>query len=665
MVDSGSTHSFLSEQFAAQLPNWKLLQNPVPIKVTDGGIILCTHEIVGCDWLVQGTQFSTTFKILPLKCYDVILGMDWLASHSPMHVQWAQIWLSFNYQGRSIKIQGVNNSDHHYLQISGSQLNAMKKLEDVWCEVCLYAVETQDKMELLLPQIQVIVDQYPELFAEPTGVPPTRSMTHSIPLLPGTRPFRLRPYRYTPFQKDEIEKQVAHLLKNNMIQVSTSPFASPVLLVKKKTGEWRLCVDFRRLNAYTIKNKFPLSIIEELFEELIGAKWFTTLDLRSGFHQILVKQEDQYKTAFQTHFGHFEYKVMPYGLTGAPTTFQAIMNHILVPLLRKCVVVFIDDILIYSKNIEDHKKHLKLVFDLLRQHQFKVRMSKCSFAKQQLNYLGHVISSEGVATYPKKIADVENWPVPSSVKEVRSFLGLTGYYRRFVQNFGLIAKPLTELLKKGKIFVWTPTTEQDFQALKTALITSPVLALPNFELPFVVETDTSDKGIGAVLQQNGHPIAYVNGALGPKNHGLSTYEKESLAILMAVDHWRAYLQSSEFIIQTDQRNLVHLDYQRLNTYWQQKALTKLMGLKYKIYYKKGTANNATDALSRVTHASTSELLAISTAQPVWLQDLQNSYDQNAIAKNLLTELAIKPVFGNFKLVQGIIKHKDKIWLGHD
>ena len=197
------------------------------------------------------------------------------------------------------------------------------------------------------------------------------------------------------------------------------------------------------------------------------------------------------------------------------------------------------------------------------------------------------------------------------------------------------------------------------------MITAPVLALPNFELPFVVETDTSDKGIGAVLQQNGHPIAYVNRALGPKNHGLSTYEKESLAILMAVDHWRAYLQSSEFIIQTDQRSLVHLDYQRLNTYRQQKALTKLMGLKYKICYKKGTTNNATDALSRVTHASTSELLAISTAQPVWLQDLQNSYDQNAIAKNLLTELAIKPVFGNFKLVQGIIKHEDKIWLGHD
>jgi hypothetical protein len=182
-------------------------------------------------------------------------------------------------------------------------------------------VEEQQVSASLPLQIQAIVNQDADLFAEPSGVPPSRSMTHAIPLFPGTKPFRLRPYRYTPFQKDEIEKQETHLLKNNMIQISTSPFASPILLVKKKTGEWRLCVDFRRLNAYTIKNKFPLPIIEELFEELFGAKWFATLDLRSGFHQILVKEADQYKTAFQTHFGHFEYKVMPYGLTGAPATF--------------------------------------------------------------------------------------------------------------------------------------------------------------------------------------------------------------------------------------------------------------------------------------------------------------------------------------------------------
>lgn len=332
-------------------------------------------------------------------------------------------------------------------QVSRDQLHALQKDDDIWCVVQLYSMDQQmETQQLIPPQIQAVVDQFSELFAELSGIPPSRSMTHSIPLLPGTQPFRLRPYHYTPSQKDEIEQQVAHLLKHNMIQTTTSPFASPVLLVKKKNGEWRLCVDYRRLNAYTIKNKFPLPIIEELFEELLGAKWFTTLDLRSGFHHILVKPEDQHKTTFQTHFGHFEYKIMPYGLTRAPATFQAVMNHILAPLLRKCVVVFIDDILIYSKTLEEHQQHVQWVFELLKQHQFS--MSKCSFAKQQLNYLGHLVSAAGVSTDPKKIADVQNWPTPTCVKDVRSFLGLAGYYRRFVKNFGLLVKPLTELLKK-------------------------------------------------------------------------------------------------------------------------------------------------------------------------------------------------------------------------
>ena len=219
----------------------------------------------------------------------------------------------------------------------------------------LYSVEqpTEPVAQALHPEIQELVTQFADLFDEPSGTPLNSTLTHSIRLVPSVQPFRLKPYRYTPSQKDEIEKQVAHLLKSNMIQESTSPFASPTLLVKKKSGEWRLCVDYRRLNAYTVKNKFPMPIVEELFEELYGAAWFTTLDLRSGFHQILVTPEDQYKTAFQTHHGHYEYLVMPYGLTGAPATFQSIMNHVLAPLLRKCVMVFIDDILIYSETLQN------------------------------------------------------------------------------------------------------------------------------------------------------------------------------------------------------------------------------------------------------------------------------------------------------------------------
>lgn len=263
-------------------------------------------------------------------------------------------------------------------------------------------------------------------------------------------------------------------------------------------------------------------------------------------------------------------------------TFQGIMNSILAPLLRKCVVVFIDDVLIYSSSWEEHLLHIEEVFKLLQQHQLYVKFSKCSFAKQELNYLGHVISSAGVSIDPNKVQIIAEWPAPLLVKELRSFLGMARYYRKYVKNFGIMAKPLTNLLKKGELYVWTSETESSFQALKSALITAPVLALPDFSKPFEIETDASDKGIGAVLQQMGHPIAYVSRALGPRAQGLSTYEKECFAILLAVEHWRPYLLNAEFILKTDEKSLIHLDDQRLTTPWQHKALTKLMGLSYKI-----------------------------------------------------------------------------------
>jgi hypothetical protein len=367
-----------------------------------------------------------------------------------------------------------------------------------------------------------------------------------------------------------------------------------------------------------MKNKYPLPVIEELLEELQGDQWFTTLDLCSGFHQIKMAPGEGFKTAFQTHSGHYEYNVMPYGVTGGPATFQTMMNVLLEPLLQKCAVVFIDDILIYSKTWQEHLQHIKEVLTLLQTHQFHVKLSKCSFAKQQLCYLGHIVSAKGVATDPSKIESIQNWLVPANVKDLRSFLGMAGYYRRFVSHFGLIAKPLTNLLKKGTQFLWTSETKAAFQALKKALISAPVLTLQNFSLPFFVETDASAKGIGAVLQQQGHPIAYVSKALGIKAQGLSTYEKEYLAILMAVEHWHHYLQSSTFIILTDQKSLTHLDDQRLTTPWQHKALTKLMGLNYKIVYKKGVDNKVADALSRVSQALPYDLSAISVVKPLWL-----------------------------------------------
>jgi len=299
-------------------------------------------------------------------------------------------------------------------------------------------------------------------------LPPERSCDHAIPLVSGAKAVSIRPYRYPPALKDEIERQVADMLAKGIIQPNQSSFSSPILLVKKKSGAWRFCIDYRYLNALTLKSKFPIPVFDELMDELATAHWFSTLDLDSGYHQIRMKKGDEFKTAFQTHFGHFEFKVVAFGLCGAPGTFQGAMNSTLAPLLRKCVLVFFDDILVYSSSFEEHLSHLRQVLQLLAQDKWQVKLSKCSFAQQQLAYLGHIISGQGVATDPAKISAIVDWPVPPSIKELRSFLGLAGYYRKFVKHFAVIAKPLTSLLKKQVLFVWTQEHDAAFQQLKQA-----------------------------------------------------------------------------------------------------------------------------------------------------------------------------------------------------
>jgi hypothetical protein len=358
-------------------------------------------------------------------------------------------------------------------------------------------------------------------------------------------------------------------------------------------------------------------VIDEFLDELAGASWFTCLDLRAGFHQIRLKHGEEFKMAFQTHFGQFEFRVMSFGLTGAPGTFQFAMNSTLAPCLRKYVLVFFDDILIYSATYEENIVHIRSVFELLAQDQWKIKLSKCSFARQII-YLGHIISEKGVGTDPDKVAVVASWPTPSSAKELRSFLVLAGYYRKFFRNFGIISKPLTDLLKTNVLFIWTPAHEESFQALKAALSTSPVLVLPDFNKVFCVETDASGLGVGAVLMQSGQPLAFISKALGPKSLGLSAYEKEYLAILIVVQHWRPYLQHVEFVIFTDQKSLSHLSEQQLNTHWQQKVFTKLLGLQYRIVYKKGADNRVADALSRKAVQSTSTCCVQRCLQSLWL-----------------------------------------------
>ena len=281
--------------------------------------------------------------------------------------------------------------------------------------------------------MQPLLERFSQVFEEPKGLPPNRGHEYQIVLKEGVPPHYQRPYKYPYFQKTEIEKIVKELIDSSCVRPSQSPFASPILLVRKVDGSWRMCVDYRGLNKEIVKDKFPIPVIDELLDELQGAMVFSKLDLRFGYHQIRMREEDIEKTAFKTHERHYEYLVMPFGLTNTPT-FQSLMNEVFKPYLRRFVLIFFDDILIYNKGLEEHEKHLTTVLQTLANHKLYARMSKCVFAANEVEYLRHVISRQKVQTNPKKIKAMKDWPIPKNLKTLRGFLGLTGYYRKFIKG---------------------------------------------------------------------------------------------------------------------------------------------------------------------------------------------------------------------------------------
>jgi hypothetical protein len=597
LIDSGSTHYFVDQQIAQALQLAVTPTEEFTVKVANGEKLRCTERYANVLISIQGFQFSTTLYSLPLHGIDVVLGIQWLEILGPVLCDWKNMTMSFHWGHQTIKLaaQTVQPTREIVIQAMDREVQGGGELFAV-----VPLANPEAEAGPMSPEIQSLLKEFQHLLEEPEGIPPSRDCDHKIPLKEGHSSVNVRPYRYAHCQKNEVERQVTEMLNTGLIRPSTSPFSSPILLVKKKDGSWRFCTDYRALNAVTIKDRFPIPTVDDMLDELHGAIFFTKLDLRAGYHQIRVHPEDIHKTAFRTHSGHYEYVVMPFGLCNAPSTFQAAMNEVFRPYLRKFLLVFFDDILVYSKHWDEHIQHLRQVFDVLSVQKFYVKPSKCLFGAREVDYLGHIVSQDGVRVDNRKIDAMQSWPSPKMITELRGFLGLTGYYRKFVRNYGLIAAPLMNLLKKGN-FGWTPAAAAAFDQLKNAMVTTPVLALPDFTALFIVETDASEFGIGAILSQQGRPIAFLSKALGPAKRAWAIYSKEMLAVMEAIKTWRPYLLGRKFQIQTDQKSLKFLLEQRIVTPEQQKWVSKLVGYDYDIVYRPGRTNAAADAMSRLHH----------------------------------------------------------------
>ncbi|KAL0550003.1 hypothetical protein IC582_014499 [Cucumis melo] len=569
LFDSGSSHSFISSAFVlhARL-EVEPLHHVLSVSTPSGECMLSKEKVKACQIEIAGHVIEVTLLVLDMLDFDVILGMDWLAANHAS-IDCSRKEVTFNpLSMASFKFKGEGSRS---LPQVISAIRASKLLSQGTWGILASVVDTRD-VDVSLSSEPVVRD-YPDVFPEELpGLPPHREVEFAIELEPGTVPISRAPYRMAPAELKELKMQLQEFLDKGFIRPSVSPWGAPVLFVKKKDGSMRLCIDYRELNKVTVKNKYPLPRIDDLFDQLQGATVFSKIDLRSGYHQLRIKDGDVPKTAFRSRYGHYEFIVMSFGLTNALAVFMDLMNRVFREFLDTFVIVFIDDILIYSKTEAEHEEYLRIVSQTLRDNKLYAKFSKCEFWLKQVSFLGHVVSKAGVSVDPAKIEAVT-------------------------------ATPLTQLTRKGAPFVWSKACEDSFQNLKQKLVTAPVLTVPDGSGSFVIYSDASKKGLGCVLMQQGKVVAYASRQLKSHEQNYPTHDLELAAVIF-----------------TDHKSLKYFFTQKELNMRQRRWLELVKDYDCEILYHPGKANVVADALSRKVSYSA----ALITRQAPLHRDLERA-----------------------------------------
>ena len=601
LIDSGATTNTISEKLIKKYKMNKE-QNREPyrlvgfddtnIKHNDGWVIEKTEQ----TQLQIGTHEETiSLDVAGTGKDDIILGRPWLKKHNP-EINWETEDINFS---RCLCPKKPTWTERIKIVTKKQIKSILRKGKEAVQAIACW--KRRDREEI--PEQYLKYD----VFKEPKdiGLPEHKSWDHEIPLQEGKHPTFKPIYKMSPEELEATLEYIEDGLAKGHIRESHSPAGYPILTVPKKNGKLRICVDYRQLNDITIKDRMPLPRIDEMLDRIQGAKIFTTLDLIGAYARIRIKEGEEWKTAFRTRYGHYEFLVMPFGLTNAPATFQRFINNVLRHLLDKGVTVYLDDILIYSKTIEEHVRLVEEVLQALERHDLYIELEKSDFHKPEVEFLGHIIGVNGIRMDPKKVEAVKNWPTPRNVKDVQSFTGFCNYYRRFIKDYSKIAAPLHRFTKKGIPFKWNEEAEQSFQQIKELIIREPILQNFDPDKETFIETDSSDYAIGAALYQKDpegrkHPVAFISKKLADVEERYPIHDKELYAIVEACRQWRTYLQGNKFPIQvfTDHKNLTwffstkELN-RRLTRWWEELSPYDL-----KIIHTPGKENAQADALSR-------------------------------------------------------------------